>query len=387
MSDSDSDSEIFIEEIAPPQPAAAGASSDDESDILIEEVPAPGEARARAEITRRRGRSGAAAARGSFADQLGCAVATPRSASAARDARNRQGSTRVRPGPRASQAAAAASSDDDSIVIEEVSGPGRPGKKDEVLIEDVADDDSDGIEVCEVDDDDDDDGILIEEVTQGAGSATDSSDDDSETDDDDDDDVPTIEEVRPPERTAGPAGALKSGFLQKKQKAPPSRLELARLKEEKRIAGNEEFARRRYKPAAKLYTEAVDVDPYDHTLYANRAACHLALGDWVSAYDDAEECVKLEPTFAKGCVCAARRKPGTEAAATPRPPRGWSAAGSPRPPRGWSAPGIAATPRPPRGYSVEARPGDVDRPPRRRRGRRVDIPQRPGDARRSQSHA
>ena len=101
-------------------------------------------------------------------------------------------------------------------------------------------------------------------------------------------------------RGSGDVGALRTGFLNKKQKAPPSKLELVRLKEEKRIAGNEAFGKKRFKPAVALYTEAVDVDPYDKTLYANRAAAHLALGDWRSAYDDAEECVKLDAGFAKG---------------------------------------------------------------------------------------
>ena len=173
-----------------------------------------------------------------------------------------------------------------------------------ILIQEVsneADDDSDGILVTEVESDDDSDGILIEDVTAGRGGeeSSEADDSDDDDDDDDDDDMPTIEEVEPPERS-GPAGALRTGFLNKKAKAPPSKLELVRLKEEKRIAGNEEFKKKRFKPAVKLYTEAVDVDPYDKTLYANRAACHLALGDWRSAHDDAEECVKLDPTFVKG---------------------------------------------------------------------------------------
>ena len=98
------------------------------------------------------------------------------------------------------------------------------------LGQDLADDDSDGIEVTEAVSDDDSDGIGVEAV--GAPS---SSSDSEEEESDDDDDMPTIEEVAPPERT-GPAGALRSGFLHRKQKAPPSKLELVRLKEEKRIA-------------------------------------------------------------------------------------------------------------------------------------------------------
>eukprot|EP00629_Pelagomonadales_sp_RCC1024_P005942 CAMPEP_0119296866 /NCGR_PEP_ID=MMETSP1329-20130426/50789_1 /TAXON_ID=114041 /ORGANISM="Genus nov. species nov., Strain RCC1024" /LENGTH=832 /DNA_ID=CAMNT_0007297807 /DNA_START=82 /DNA_END=2577 /DNA_ORIENTATION=- len=227
--------------------------------------------------------------------------------------------TEIAPG-----AAPAESESDDDILVEEVPAPGgaEDSSDDDILITEVTnlsadpDDDSDGIEVTEAVTDDESDGIVVEEV--GAPSSSSDSeeeedeedddmptrralvlDDSEEEEDEDDDDMPTIEEVAPPERT-GPAGALRSGFLHKKQKAPPSKLELVRLKEEKRIAGNEDFSRKRFRPAAALYGEAIDVDPYDATLYCNRAACYLELGDWSRAYDDAEECVKLDPNFAKG---------------------------------------------------------------------------------------
>ena len=66
------------------------------------------------------------------------------------------------------------------------------------------------------------------------------------------------------------------------------------------------FAKKRFRDAAKFYGEAIDLDPYDHSLYSNRALCFLELGAFEKARLDAEECTKLRPDFLKGHLRLAR---------------------------------------------------------------------------------
>jgi len=192
-------------------------------------------------------------------------------------------------------------SDDSGILVEEVTAA--PSDDDSgVLVEEVA--------VCHAEDDyviadatvvhedaSDDDAVVIEDVT-GRDSSDSSSDD--EEDDDDDDDLPVVEEV------AHPKQSFQTGVLSTKQRAPPSRVELAQAKEEKRVEGNALFAKKRFRDAAKFYGEAIDLDPYDHSLYSNRALCFLELGAFEKARLDAEECTKLRPDFLKGHLRLAR---------------------------------------------------------------------------------
>jgi tetratricopeptide (TPR) repeat protein len=64
--------------------------------------------------------------------------------------------------------------------------------------------------------------------------------------------------------------------------------------------GNEAFKENNYQQAAVHYTEALTLDETQHAIYSNRAACFLKLGRYQQAREDAEACIKLEPTFAKG---------------------------------------------------------------------------------------
>ena len=186
-------------------------------------------------------------------------------------------------------------SDDSGILVEEVTAA--PSDDDEgVLVEEVAvsraEDDYVIADATVVNEDaSDDDAVVIEDVT-----GRDSSDDsDTDEEDDDDDDLPVVEEVAHPKQSF-PA----------KQRAPPSRVELAQAKEEKRVEGNTLFAKKRFRDAAKFYGEAIDLDPYDHSLYSNRALCFLELGAFEKARLDAEECTKLRPDFLKGHLRLAR---------------------------------------------------------------------------------
>ena len=190
-------------------------------------------------------------------------------------------------------------SDDSGILVEEVTAA--PSDDEGVLVEEVAvshaeDDYVIADATVARNDESDDDAVVIEDVTH----ERDSSDSSSDDEEDDDDDLPVVEEV------AHPKQSFQTGFLAAKQRAPPSRVELAQAKEEKRVEGNALFAKKRFRDAAKFYGEAIDLDPYDHSLYSNRALCFLEFGAFEKARLDAEECTKLRPDFLKGHLRLAR---------------------------------------------------------------------------------
>ena len=64
--------------------------------------------------------------------------------------------------------------------------------------------------------------------------------------------------------------------------------------------GNAQFSAKRFEQAANKYTEALSLDPYNHVFYSNRSACYAELDQAENALRDAERCVGLCPTFAKG---------------------------------------------------------------------------------------
>ncbi|WCJ23843.1 Stress-induced-phosphoprotein 1 [Euphorbia peplus] len=74
--------------------------------------------------------------------------------------------------------------------------------------------------------------------------------------------------------------------------------------------GNELFKAGNYLKAAALYTQAIKLDPSNHTLYSNRAAAFLQLVKLSKALADAETTITLNPKwekgyFRKGCVLEA----------------------------------------------------------------------------------
>lgn len=88
----------------------------------------------------------------------------------------------------------------------------------------------------------------------------------------------------------------------------------------KKNEGNTAFKAGNYQQAAVFYTEALSLDASLHALYSNRAACFLKLGRYAQAREDATECVRLAPDFAKGhfrlaLALQAEEKPGEACAA------------------------------------------------------------------------
>ncbi|EPQ28876.1 uncharacterized protein PFL1_03678 [Pseudozyma flocculosa PF-1] len=73
---------------------------------------------------------------------------------------------------------------------------------------------------------------------------------------------------------------------------------------ELKAKGNAAFASKDYTTAIQHYTDAIAAasSPEDavHVLYSNRSACYSGLKQWDQALQDADECIKANPDFAKG---------------------------------------------------------------------------------------
>ncbi|KAL2472458.1 Hsp70-Hsp90 organizing protein 3 [Abeliophyllum distichum] len=72
------------------------------------------------------------------------------------------------------------------------------------------------------------------------------------------------------------------------------------IADEEREKGNQYFKEQNYPEAIKHYTEALKRNPKDPKAYSNRAACYTKLGALPEGLKDAEKCIELDPTFAKG---------------------------------------------------------------------------------------
>lgn len=65
-------------------------------------------------------------------------------------------------------------------------------------------------------------------------------------------------------------------------------------------AGNAAFSAGNNEEAVKCFTRAIEIDRSDHVFFSNRSAAYACLGKYEDARSDAEECVRLAPTWAKG---------------------------------------------------------------------------------------
>ena len=63
--------------------------------------------------------------------------------------------------------------------------------------------------------------------------------------------------------------------------------------------GDEAFKKQDYQNASVFYTQALKMDNFNAKLLSNRSLCLLRMGEGRRAYEDAAECTKLHPKWAK----------------------------------------------------------------------------------------
>jgi len=64
--------------------------------------------------------------------------------------------------------------------------------------------------------------------------------------------------------------------------------------------GNKHFQAKNFVEAIKHFTEAISHDNTDHVFFSNRSACYASTNEYQKALDDAKECVRIKPDWAKG---------------------------------------------------------------------------------------
>lgn len=64
--------------------------------------------------------------------------------------------------------------------------------------------------------------------------------------------------------------------------------------------GNKFLQAKQFDEAIQAYTEAINIDPKEHVFFSNRSAAYLSKGDAMNALNDAERCVTLNASWAKG---------------------------------------------------------------------------------------
>ncbi|TVU45700.1 hypothetical protein EJB05_05196 [Eragrostis curvula] len=97
-----------------------------------------------------------------------------------------------------------------------------------------------------------------------------------------------------------PAQAEPKKPIQAEQKKPTQAELKNPAKAGLKLNGDEAVGRKDYLAASKLYSEAIDLDPNDATLYSNRSLCHLKIGEATKALFDANTCIKMQPEWLKG---------------------------------------------------------------------------------------
>lgn len=71
--------------------------------------------------------------------------------------------------------------------------------------------------------------------------------------------------------------------------------------EEFKAQGNEAFKQKNFPEAIEYFSKAIAAsETPNHVLYSNRSACYASLHQYPDALSDAKECVKINPTWAKG---------------------------------------------------------------------------------------
>lgn len=64
--------------------------------------------------------------------------------------------------------------------------------------------------------------------------------------------------------------------------------------------GNEQFKAKNYEKAIEFYTQAIEENPTDHTIYGNRSASYHNLKKFNEALADGNQCVAIKADWGKG---------------------------------------------------------------------------------------
>jgi len=70
--------------------------------------------------------------------------------------------------------------------------------------------------------------------------------------------------------------------------------------EELKSLGNQAFSAKNYQKAIELYTDAIEMDPKNHTLYSNRSGAYCAAGKYRQAQADANKVTQIKPDWVRG---------------------------------------------------------------------------------------
>lgn len=111
--------------------------------------------------------------------------------------------------------------------------------------------------------------------------------------------------ARPAAKPAAPKAAAAAAKAPAKDDADSSDDEsnaaaIAAGAERAKAAGNEAFGKGDFQMAAKQFGIAIRLAPKNHVLYSNRSGAYASLGKGTEALSDAEKCVELAPSWAKG---------------------------------------------------------------------------------------
>lgn len=79
---------------------------------------------------------------------------------------------------------------------------------------------------------------------------------------------------------------------------------MKRTAEEWKKIGNDSFSQKEYEKAIQAYTEAIALNPNDHSFYSNRATSYFNINNFLECVNDCNACLKINPKFTK----AMRRK-------------------------------------------------------------------------------
>ena len=69
---------------------------------------------------------------------------------------------------------------------------------------------------------------------------------------------------------------------------------------EMKANGNACMTKKDYTGAVEWYSKGIQADPNNYILFSNRSAAYLSDGKAKEALVDAEQCIKLNPTWPKG---------------------------------------------------------------------------------------